>query len=488
MNNNFTKSYTLLPFRFTRFNKNEVFISNECGEYIFISNDSFKQLIDFNLDINSDIFLNLKGKQIVTNTEVAPMIDMLATKYRTKKSFLNNFTSLHMVVPTLKCNSSCKYCQVSRKDVTAKGCTMNKATARKTVDLIFKSPAPYIKIEFQGGEPLLEFWLIKYIIEYAEWVNLFKKKELEFVICTNLTLMTRKMLMYLKGHRVYISTSLDGPKDLHNINRPLQKENNSYDEVTDKIELCRKYLGDDSVSALMTTSRHNLNRLNDVVDEYLKQGFNSIFLRSLNPYGFARRNGQSIAYQIDEFINEYKKALDYIIDINLRGTYFVEGFASLLLTRMLTPFSTGFVDMQSPAGVAIGGVIYNYDGNVYISDEARMLAAGGDNTFFMGSVNDKTYLELFNSEFLHSLTSKSCLECLPACSYCAYQSFCGADPVRNYSEQGDIIGNRTTSEVCKKNKEIMEFLLKLIKNGDMKTQQVLWSWIIKRSPAFANEP
>src|SRR3989339_660215 len=138
MNNNFVKLYTLLPFRFTRFNKNEVFISNECGEYTFISNDNFRQLTDFNLDVNSDIFLNLKGKQIVTDTEVAPMVDMLATKYRTKKSFLNDFTSLHMIVPTLKCNSSCKYCQVSRKDVTAKGCTMNKATARKIVDLIFK--------------------------------------------------------------------------------------------------------------------------------------------------------------------------------------------------------------------------------------------------------------------------------------------------------------------------------------------------------------
>jgi len=480
-------TYRLLPLRFDRINDNEVFICNEVGEFLFVPVNDFNMLVKQQLTPENPSFLDLKAKQFLTDTELEPVIEMLATKYRTRKSFLDKFTALHMVVPTLKCNSNCKYCQVSRKDVTAKGFSMNKTMARKIVDLIFKSPSPYIKIEFQGGEPLLEFGLIKYIIERAEWVNLFKKKELEFVICTNLTLMTNKMLRYLKGHKVYISTSLDGPKDLHNMNRPLQNDSNSYDKVIDKIRLCRKVLGHDSVSALMTTSRYNLNRLNDAVDEYLKQGFNSIFLRSLNPYGFAKRDGQSIAYKIDEFISEYKKALDYIIDINLRGTYFVEEFASLLLTRILTPFSTGFVDMQSPVGVAISGVIYNYDGNVYVSDEARMLASTGDKKFLMGNVNEKSYAELFDSEFLHSLLSKSCLECLPECSWCAYQNFCGADPVRNYSEQRDIIGNRTTSEECKRNKEIMKFLLDLIKNGDQQIQKVFWSWITRHPLSLEKE-
>ena len=41
---------------------------------------------------------------------------------------------------------------------------------------------------------------------------------------------------------------------------------------------------------------------------------------------------------------------------------------------MLTPFATGFVDLQSPAGVGISGAIYDYDGSVYVSDEARMMA------------------------------------------------------------------------------------------------------------------
>jgi len=473
-------SYQLLPFRFERFNDREILLSNEVGEFAFVANSDFEKLVDHHLDPQSQTFLNLKSKQILTDTEVDPVIEMLATKYRTKKSFLDNFTALHMVVPTLRCNSNCIYCQVSRKDVNAKDIDMDKATAKKVVNLIFQSPSPHIKIEFQGGEPLLSFETVKYIIEYAEWCNIFKKKDLQFVICTNLTLITDKMLRYLKGHRVYISTSLDGPKGLHNRNRPLQETDNTYDVLVEKIKLCRKYLGDDSVSALMTTSAFSLSSFKEIIDEYLRQGFNSIFLRSLNPYGFAKRDEYKIGYEISDFIDAYKKALDYIIDINIKGTYFLEGFAALILARILTPFSTGFVDMQSPAGVGISGVIYNYNGNVYVSDEARMLASMGDDKFLMGNVNSASYQELFNSDFMHSLISSSCLECLPMCSECGFQSYCGADTVRNYSEQGDIIGYRPASDECRKNKEIIKYILELIKRDNQDINDVFWSWLTRR--------
>jgi hypothetical protein len=70
---------------------------------------------------------------------------------------------------------------------------------------------------------------------------------------------------------------------------------------------------------------------------------------------------------------------------------------------------------------------------------------------------------------------------LPECSYCGFQSYCGADPVRNYSEQGDIIGNRTASTICKRNKEILKFILELLEEDDDSVNNVFWSWIMKRS-------
>jgi His-Xaa-Ser system radical SAM maturase HxsB len=480
-------SYQILPFRFERFSEEENIVTNDVGEFAFLSSDEFKRFTNGNLPENSETFFNLKSKQfLASHKNLANVIEMLATKFRTKKSILNDFTSLHMVVPSLRCNANCIYCQVSKKDLTDKGFDMKKDTAKKVVKMIFESPSPIIKIEFQGGEPLTNFPLIQYIIEEAEWVNLRKKRKLEFVLCTNLSLITPKILHYLKKHKCYISTSLDGPCDLHNTNRPLQQNGNSHERVETNLKLCREILGEDSVSALMTTTCYSLGHFKEIVDEYVRLNFKSIFLRSLNPYGFAKRDKSKIAYPISSFIENYKKALTYIIELNLKGTFLVEGFAELLLTRILTPFATGFVDLQSPAGVGISGVIYDYDGNVYVSDEARMMAAVNNQYFKMGNVNNSTYEEMFNGKLLHNVISSACTECLPMCAECAYQPFCGADPVRNYSEQGDMIGHRPTSDACYKNKEIIKFLISLVKRNEAKINNVFWSWITKRNLQHQN--
>jgi len=473
-------SYQLMPFRFERF-PDRVFISNEVGEFLFLSYDDFDNLISHKIQPNNDIYNNLKSKQIIADRNIDDVVNLLSTKLRTKKHFLTEFTSLHMIVASLRCNSNCSYCQVSKKDLCDVSFDLNKKTAKQIVEKIFESPSPNIKIEFQGGEPLLNFEIIKYIINLAEWKNIFKKKNLEFVICTNLTLIDEKMLKWLKGHRVYISTSIDGPKELHNLNRPLHDNENSFELVVEKINLCRKYLGTDSVSALMTTTSHTIGNFNQIVDKYIELEFNSIFLRSLNPYGFAKRDKHKLAYPIDDFINSYKKALDYIIQINMRGIFFAEGYATILLTRILTPFSTGFVDLQSPAGVAISGVIFDYDGDVYVSDEGRMLASVGDKSFRIGNVSSNSYQEIFNSDYLRQIINDSVAESLPECATCAYLAYCGADPVRNYSEQGDIIGNRTTSEICKKNKSIIKHLISLLERNDNKLNRVFWSWITRQS-------
>lgn len=109
------KPYQLIPFRFQNFENENMLLVNEVGEYLFLSKEEFNNMVSYKLDPKSETFLDLKSKQMLTDTEIEPVIKMLATKYRTRKSFLYNFTSLHMVVPTLRCNSKCKYCQVSSK-------------------------------------------------------------------------------------------------------------------------------------------------------------------------------------------------------------------------------------------------------------------------------------------------------------------------------------------------------------------------------------
>jgi len=358
---------------------------------------------------------------------------------------------------------------------------MDNKTAKAVVETIFKSPSKYIKIEFQGGEPLLNLDIVKYIVAYANALNRVFKKHLQFVVCTNLTLINKDILSYFASNNIHISTSLDGPKELHTSNRPLKNGKNSYDVYCNNLKLAKEILGKDRISALMTTTRASLKKGREIVDEYVNQGFNYIFMRNLNPYGQAIHSEDVIGYKIEEFIGFYKNALKYIIEVNLKGYHMVEGYASILLKKILTPFSTGFVDLQSPAGVGISSVIYNYDGNVYASDEGRMLASMGDNKFLLGNVTSNSYEEIFGGQGLFSLIKQSCSEIIPGCAYCAYLPFCGADPVRNYVETGDIVGNRTRSLSCKKNMAIIQHLLELIQSGNDDILDVFWSWITNRS-------
>src|SRR5207245_2260894 len=125
-----------------------------------------------------------------------------------------------------------------------------------------------------------------------------------------------------------------------------------------------------------------------------------IFLRPLSPYGFAIKTKSYRAYNADDWLRFYFEGLDYILQINKDGYPFAEHYASLILTKMLTPFSTGYVDLMNPAGIGIGAVVYNYDGDVYASDEGRMLAEMKDKTFCIGNLTRDTYEDIFTSDKL----------------------------------------------------------------------------------------
>lgn len=189
----------------------------------------------------------------------------------------------------------------------------------------------------------------------------------------------------------------------------------------------------------------------------------------------AKDNNDWEAYYTN-FVEFYKRALEYIIEINKSGEMFVEEFATLILRKILTPFPIGFVDLQSPAGIVNGVIVYNYDGYVYASDESRMLAEYQDYTFRLGHVTDK-YEDLFYGRKVQELSRIWATEHIAGCADCAFQSICGADPVRNYSTQGDAYGIRPTSTFCSKHKAIIEHLFGLLFDRRHEVLPIFQSWI-----------
>ena len=470
-----SEQYRLFPFQFLQFDDDRKIVVNEVGEHLFLSNEDFTSFVTHGLDQSSEVYYDLKGKHFLFDSDSRAPFELLATKYRTKKAHLAGFTRLHIFVVSLRCEHSCHYCQVSRVSADRALYDMSPETAAKSLDLVFRSPADSIKIEFQGGEPLLNFERIVQVVEDAERRAGAANKSVEFVVTTNLALVTDEVLDYFREHNVLVSTSLDGPEFIHNANRP-RPGNNSYQLTVENIRRAREALGYDRVGALMTATRLSLRHPREIIDEYVRNDFQSIFLRSLSPYGFALKTAKNIGYTGEDFLKFYIEAFDYILELNRRGVNLVETYAQILLTRILTPFSTGYVDLQSPAGAGIGVAVYNYDGDVYATDESRMLAEMGDEQFRLGNVYRNSYEEIFGGELLRTIAASSCVESMPGCADCAFQTFCGADPILNYATQGDMVGHRPTSEFHQKNFFLIKHLLNLY-HSDSVVRRIFWAWV-----------
>jgi His-Xaa-Ser system radical SAM maturase HxsB len=468
--------YRLLPFRFLRLDEQREVLVNEVGEFLIGPIGTAQALVRRELSRGSDLYSTLKSKQFLTDDSSTALLELLATKYRTKSSFIDGFTKLHIFVVTLRCDHSCHYCQVSRQTADKSSYDMSLETAEKSVDLMMKTPAQNVTLEFQGGEPLLAFDVIRHIVPLAKKKASALQKALDIVVTTNLANATDDMLFYLRDEGIKVSTSLDGPAMIHNANRP-RPDNNSYELTIRNIDRARKILGYDRVAALMTTTQLSLEHPIEIIDEYVRQGFHSIFLRPISPYGFAIKSQKKTGYQLEAFLRFYRTGLEHILEINRKGYDLAEVYAKILLTKILTPYATGYVDLQSPAGAGISVLVYNYDGDVYATDESRMLAEMGDQTFRLGNVRQHTHKDIFTGDPFLNLVAASCNQSLTGCSDCAFQSYCGSDPIHNHATQGDVFGHRPTSDFCKRNMEIIKYLLRCIAEQDKETMRMFWAWI-----------
>lgn len=468
-------NYSFLPFRFARFPGERVLLTNEVGQTCVLSAAQFEAFTNHALSMDSSEFATLKARHFLLDNDSTVPIDLLALKLRTKYQQIQHFTSLHLFVVSLRCDYSCPYCQVSRQTTDRSKFDMSEETAQLALDFTFRSPNPAIKIEFQGGEPLLNFPMIQFIVEEAERRNATEMRDLQFVIATNLSYLTDEILDYCDAHNILLSTSLDGPEDLHNRNRPRPGQNGHALTVS-AIERARARLGRDRISALMTTTEASLDRVTDVIDEYLARGFDSIFLRALSPYGFAVKTKNFQKYDVPKWLDFYRSGLAYILALNKAGIPFREEYASLILTKMLTPYGHGFVDLQSPAGAIISAVVFNYDGAIYASDESRMLAEMGNTHFRLGQLGRDRYEDVIGSEPLLQALEDSITASSPMCADCAFQPYCGSDPVYHYATQNDWVGHKAFSGFCQKNMAIFEHLLLLLEDGDTETKAILRSW------------
>jgi His-Xaa-Ser system radical SAM maturase HxsB len=453
----------LYPFRFRRLSGGAIVAVSESGDHTFTSDYELHRLINDPRSIDLERLAELQSKFFVGSHNASGTLRLLASRFAAKRETVLNGPSLHVFVPTLQCDHSCRYCQVSRV-LEGDGHTMSHSDLARACDSVFESPSQNITIEFQGGEPLLRFDLVRFAIERIAARNRIEKRHLRFVIASTLHQLDERMCEFFREHGVYLSTSIDGTARLHNKNRP-RPTRDAYERTVAGIKMARELVSPESVSALMTTTRNSLEHPEAIVDEYVTLGFRDIFLRPMSAYGFARRNASQVGYSLKKFAKFYERALEHILKLNRQGIDFKEVSASIALNKILSPFDGGFVDLQSPTGAGLGALVYNYDGFVYPSDESRMLAEMGDMSLRLGLIGTPLS-ELMNSATERELIRASLVRYVPGCDQCAYQSYCGPDPVNARGQLGDVFAPVHLTSHCKRSLWLFDLLFEKLETAD----------------------
>ena len=146
---------------------------------------------------------------------------------------------------TQQCNLRCEYCIYSGiydGNRTHANKRMNFEVARKAIDFFLEHSIETsdVVIGFYGGEPLLEFELIRRCVEYAN--ERCEGKRIQYNITTNATLLKGEVAKFLVEHDFDVSISLDGSKEEHNASRKFKNGEGSFDVVIQNLKtMMEKY-------------------------------------------------------------------------------------------------------------------------------------------------------------------------------------------------------------------------------------------------------
>lgn len=457
--------YILNRFAHKRFENGQVLITADHGGWALLSSEEFDRFRLGKAHENPDLYNLLKDKGLIISksNETALLNDC-----RRRFCYLTSGVSLHIISPTLRCNHSCIYCHAKSVPMDAKGYDMDTDTAKQVVDFIFQTPMNGFTIEFQGGEPLANFPVVEYIIDYAKSKAAETGKSPNFILVSNLTLMDRDILNFLTDNNVGICTSLDGPKELHEKNRKYLGEGNNYKKLVYWIDVIKHEYCQD-LNALPTITRHSLPYWKEIVDTYIENDFSRIRARHMINSGFAHTRWSEIGYSADEFLTFWKKMVDYCFELNRKGRKIIEGMSILLSRKFLCKDHQAYMCFSAPCGAALSQAAYIPNGDVYACDESR-----SHGVFRLGNVSENTYKEIYSSPSAVGLVDLSS-GFSSHCDACVWKPYCGNCLVTVYGEQESLVSKLPVDRECKIRGGMIEHIFKTL-CLENKNSKILLDW------------
>lgn len=454
----------VFPLRFRRRPDGSILFGNEVGQHFVSDQDFLNRLSQSELSARDVSFLMDRAMAFEVEGDLnhTAFLSRLAKTCEAPKSL-----DYLILVPTLRCDLSCSYCQVSRANIDARGYDWDERTLQSVLAYIDENGGDEIQIEFQGGEPTLRCDLIEAVIAYCRS----RFTHTRFVICTNLSALSSDLREIASHEDVYISTSLDGSAALHRQQRTVNA--NQTDQFFSNLEAMIA-LAPGRVSALPTIDPNLLPDTRELIEFYVSYGMHSIFLRPIFFHGFARKRYPTSLELDRNWAAFYDAFIDELIKVNASQSDYVveEYYLSLALTKLTRLQDNSHIDWRSPNWLGYDHVLVDYDGRLYPSDEARMLARSKLIDLSIGDVtrglNVQAREELQGSAF-------NALD--PWCSECVYQGICGSDPIDDIARYGRVDVPRPMTAYCQKNMHVFDKATELIYSDNPAIRHSVRHWL-----------
>ena len=331
---------------------------------------------------------------------------------------------------TQQCNLRCEYCAYSGiyANREHKNVKMSLETAKKGIEFFIENSIDVetVNIGFYGGEPLLEFDLVKDAILYAKSISEGKKTTFSFT--TNGTLFTKEIIEFMMLHDVMITISLDGPREVHDKNRKFAVSGcGSFDKVIKNLDFFKKNYPEYFKKILFNTVLDNSNNFNclneffttyDAVKDSMITSFEVAKEYSLVDTPPNEEYDTQLRYEI------FKMYLSKLNRVNEKSvSKLVEKYYDSLKDTMLNKrkLMTQLSDKAHHGGPCIPGahrLFMDVDGNFYpcerVSENSEPMHIGHVDTGF----NYEKIRRLLN---VGELTKESCINCwaFSFCSLCA---------------------------------------------------------------------
>lgn len=203
------------------------------------------------------------------------------------------------------CNLRCNYCFASQGDFNGERLYMDLETGKQALDFLVASSGKRrnLEVDFFGGEPLMNFEVVKDLVAYGRSLEKDHNKNFRFTITTNGVLLDDDNMAFMNEHMDNVVLSLDGRKEVNDYMRPTSNQKGSFDTITPKFIEFAKLRGDKSYYLRGTFTSKNLDFSKDVL--FMNDlGFDSI---SMEPVVADPTEDYALLDEhLDTIMNEYE--------------------------------------------------------------------------------------------------------------------------------------------------------------------------------------